>query len=276
MIETPPIAIGGIGGSGTRLIAQLLLELGYHLGSDLNPQNDNLAFTLLFKRAAILSTPDDEFAKLLDIFLSNLTDRRVYSAEEIDLIRLAGEAHPKEWAEPRVGAMLARPGSAAPPPAKWGWKEPNTHIVIDRLYPLVPELKYIHVVRNGLDMAYSGNQRQARLWGGHFLAGAGALSEPSYSLKYWCAVHRRVLRIGSVLGGNGRFLFLNFDRLCTSPGAALRELLAFLEIDPGRTPTERLRAMIRVPESMGRHKHHGLEGFDPADVEYVRELGFPA
>ena len=45
-----PVAIGGVGGSGTRLIAQLLREAGFYLGGDLNPALDNRWFTLLFKR----------------------------------------------------------------------------------------------------------------------------------------------------------------------------------------------------------------------------------
>jgi hypothetical protein len=56
-----PVIIGGVGGSGTRLIAQMLKELGFYLGSDLNSANDNLWFTLLFKRIEILSASDEEF-----------------------------------------------------------------------------------------------------------------------------------------------------------------------------------------------------------------------
>src|ERR1700675_795212 len=46
----PPLVIGGIGGSGTRVAAQLLIELGFYLGDDLNPALDNLTSTFLFKR----------------------------------------------------------------------------------------------------------------------------------------------------------------------------------------------------------------------------------
>ena len=53
-----PVAIGGVGGSGTRLIAQLLMELGVYMGSDRNDANDNLWFTLLFKRIEILFASD--------------------------------------------------------------------------------------------------------------------------------------------------------------------------------------------------------------------------
>ncbi|MCW3019543.1 MAG: hypothetical protein JWN10_1851, partial [Solirubrobacterales bacterium] len=46
----PPLVIAGIGGSGTRVAAQLLIELGFYLGEDLNPALDNLTSTFLFKR----------------------------------------------------------------------------------------------------------------------------------------------------------------------------------------------------------------------------------
>ncbi len=47
-IETP-VAIGGVGGCGTRLIAEMLMRVGFFLGSDLNESLDNLWFTLAFK-----------------------------------------------------------------------------------------------------------------------------------------------------------------------------------------------------------------------------------
>ena len=43
---TAPVAIGGVGGSGTRLVAQLLSGAGIHMGDDLNGSSDTLWFTL--------------------------------------------------------------------------------------------------------------------------------------------------------------------------------------------------------------------------------------
>lgn len=45
-----PVVVGALGGSGTRLIARILMESGFFMGSDLNRERDNLWFTLLFKR----------------------------------------------------------------------------------------------------------------------------------------------------------------------------------------------------------------------------------
>ena len=34
--EAAPVVVGGVGGSGTRVIAQLLKTIGFYMGSDLN------------------------------------------------------------------------------------------------------------------------------------------------------------------------------------------------------------------------------------------------
>lgn len=43
------IAIGAVGGSGTRVVAKIFMDAGVFVGDDLNAQNDNLTFTQLFK-----------------------------------------------------------------------------------------------------------------------------------------------------------------------------------------------------------------------------------
>ncbi len=48
MIENGPVIIGGIGGSGTRVVAEILTLFGYFMGHDLNSAGDILTYTLLF------------------------------------------------------------------------------------------------------------------------------------------------------------------------------------------------------------------------------------
>ena len=50
MNKSSPVIIGGVGGSGTRVVAEILDNLGFYIGNDLNPAKDNLWFLLLFKR----------------------------------------------------------------------------------------------------------------------------------------------------------------------------------------------------------------------------------
>lgn len=196
-----PLVIGGVGGSGTRLIAHCLKEVGFYIGTDLNEANDNLWFTLLFKRIEVLSSSAEEFEALVEIFVKAMTQagQRSFTEQQIELVQtLASEdrsQHPTHWLRTRANTLLFG-NQEIQQTEKWGWKEPNSHIVLDRLIGNFPNMKYIHVARNGLDMAHSTNQNQLKLWGKYFLNEPFDIS-PQYSLKFWCIVHERVIRIGA-------------------------------------------------------------------------------
>lgn len=242
LADTSPIAVGAIGGSGTRMVTNLMIELGFRMGPDLPHSRDDFRFTERFVHREILGVPDDEFARRLESYL--------------------GDVH---------ADLAAQPGGIEQASRHWGWKEPNTHVVLLRLQRLIPRLRYVHLVRNGLDMAFSDNQLQRDRWG-HLFLGRAIEATPRDSLKYWVAVHRRILRVGAALGD--RFLIVNYDRLCIQPDSELPKLIEFAGLPMDSRLMERLRAQIRPPESIGRFRQHGLHAFDPNDVAFVRSAGF--
>ena len=63
-----PIAIGAIGGSGSRVLAQVVHAAGVSLGSNLNSSNDNLEFTTRFKALGIKNVSDVDFTSRLAEF----------------------------------------------------------------------------------------------------------------------------------------------------------------------------------------------------------------
>jgi hypothetical protein len=281
-----PIAIGGVGGSGTRLIAGILHQLGYYLGSDRNKALDNLWFTLLFKRLELFDCPAGsvELRRMVRYFVQGMTRSRSFDATDNQtIVSLAAHdrlQHRAAWLAIRAKTLAAAPDVPQPRADTWGWKEPNTHIFMDRLPALIQNLRYIHVMRNGLDMALSRNQNQQRLWGKAILgASPGDNVSPRYSLRYWCAVHRRITAIGQFLGPE-RFLLINFDCFCTAPGRHLTTLMEFLTSshDPDPLVTDplknRLIKMVQPPASIGRYKAQSQKIFDPEDVAYVKTLGF--
>jgi len=269
-----PVAIGGIGGSGTRLVTKILMDLGVYMGDDLNGANDNLWFTLLFKRPEILSLPDHEFEEIYRIFSHAMAGARDFTASEAESVRCLAAAdrdqHNAVWLKQRARSLLVDQTDSVQHDA-WGWKEPNTHVVLDRLIRIEPEIRYIHVARNGLDMAFGANQNQLALWGNHFL-GASAPVTPRTALKFWCAVHRRIIRIGRAMGS--RFLFLNYDDLCQRPDAGLEKILKFMTIPVSEAKICQLAQAINPPESIGRFRQRGLSHFDEEDVAFVESLGF--
>jgi len=271
-LNNPPIVIGGIGGSGTRLIAKILIELGAYIGSDLNEAYDNLWFTLLFKRIEILNVTHTEFQYLLNIFIKAMRAPSLLTKHEINtLTQLASTdrlQHSKEWLQERVNSLISK-AEENNQHSLWGWKEPNTHIVLNRLKDSLPNMKYIHVVRNGLDMAYSKNQNQANLWGSSFL-NKKIEATPYDSLQYWHYAHKRILELSQSMESN--FLLLNYDNFCLKPKQNLLILLGFLNISPHKIDS--LLPLISPPQSISRFKQHSLNEFSPEDIMFVKSMGF--
>ena len=264
-----PVAIGGVGGSGTRLVAELVRGLGVHIGGDLNGANDLLWFTLLFKREEVLDCDDAEFDALVRALVSGLRGGSPLDAEARTLLATLAARdraqHPASWLEARADSLreaACRPRFHGP----WGWKEPNTHVVIERLWQRLPGLRYVHVVRHGVDMAFSGNQNQLALWGPRVLGSGGDLSPPR-SMRYWCKVHRR---LQALLAANPqRMYWLDYDEFCRDPEKGLERLCRFLAL-PSVAPD---LSMVRKPGEP-RHASQDLSGFAQADLAYVSSLGY--
>ncbi len=275
----PRVAIGGVGGSGTRVLITILQMAGLHIGDDLNEANDNLWFTLLFKEPGILDLDDETFDLRLRLFiaantggmpLDTATAEYLESLCHIPRPDAARPQHTREWLQARA-ASLKKAAGGPPRGAVWGWKEPNTHVCLDRLMVRLPGLKYIHLARNGLDMAYSANRAQLAFWGARFL-GRQVSDTPRDALAYWCAVHKRIFRLAGRM--DDRFLFVRFEDLCAAPKREIARILAFVGLEVGEERLAEMAAMVRPPASIGRWREHGAGEFDAADVEYVRQLGF--
>src|SRR5262249_24496407 len=152
-------------------------RLDHYMGDDMNEACDNLWFTLLFKRLELCSVDyTEDFSKSVSVFRAVMAGRPSLDVDQIAWVRNLAMVdrlqHDAAWLRQRVASLLAATVSGRPRGERWGWKEPNTHVFLDRLQTAFPEMKYIHVMRNGLDMAYSENQNQLKLWGSVFLDGS--------------------------------------------------------------------------------------------------------
>ena len=238
-----PIAIGGLGGSGTRVFAELLRSSGFHFGSDLNDAIDNLTFTLLFKRLSALTDTESSFTKLAEIFFSSLCGDFRSALDERDLIfSLASSdrmGHSRDWYLQRVEALLA---CQSPPPSEcFGWKEPNTHVVIDRLLGIQERLKYIHVLRNPYYMAYSINQNQLANWAPIFFGSYVEIS-PRNALAFWKKAHQRMVALMKLWPG--RILMVRYEDLYARPQALIGEIEAFIDVGLGPGVISNLNDLI--------------------------------
>ncbi|UCE74406.1 MAG: sulfotransferase, partial [Methanomassiliicoccales archaeon] len=158
----------------------------------------------------------------------------------------------------------------------WGWKEPNTHIFIEYLAQYYHQrIKYIHVVRHGLDMAYSRNQKQLHNWGHLFGVQIPPSPQllPKASLNYWIKANEKAIASGKLHLGD-RFLLVNFDELCSARDREVKRLAEFAGMRDVNVNMKELYSIPRRPSSTGRYKQHELSIFDQGEIDAVRRLGF--
>ncbi|MGH2978516.1 MAG: sulfotransferase family protein [Solirubrobacterales bacterium] len=280
MSDAAPIVIGALGGSGTRVLAEALIEAGAHLGSEFNRARDNLVFTALFKRPRWFSRAGDaRIHRQLDTFVRYMRGHR-YSPG--DYARLAGSVIDHE---PTLGlgqsarrvsrAVTHRPGADAAGAPVWGWKEPNSHVFLPQLIDHFPGLRYVHVVRHGLDMAYTRNKTQLEIWGAHFgvpMPAGDEAAEANAQLDFWIATTRRAMDLGDRLGE--RFMLMRYDDLCREPERELRRLFDRAGLDVDAAALTRVAAGVESPDSVGRWRARGSDRFSAEQLAAVESFGF--
>lgn len=302
-----PVVVGGVGGSGTRVVAMFLRELGFYLGNDLNTANDNLWFGVLLARPKwFVESSDEEIFKGLHLFEKAMIGRLGPSRDEIGFIVKAvievlfsdylhwgkggklglikfvvKKIWPIKrvvvlmWLIKRIETMTRSKKFDSSAYIGWGWKEPNSHIYIKHLNIAFDNLKYIHVMRHGLDMVYSSNQAQLHNWGRLFGVQIPASPDllPKASLQYWIKANKKAMTLGQQLLGE-RFLIINFDELCTEPQTQIEKLINFLELDKNEVNVNKLCSLCKTPRSLGRYQDYDISIFSQDEIKAVRELGF--
>lgn len=271
--RTSRIAIGGIGGSGTRLLAEFVRDCGIYIGGDLNGPSDNLWFTLLFKRRSLLLATKDELRDVRDFFYRRMSfgyDSSMKSVESIvPDVAIGRVGHPADWLEAR--ARTFEEYSEGANGARWGWKEPNTQIFAEYLLEQDTDLLYVHVVRNGFEMAFSSNQNQLEVWG-PILLDRPTSPTPRDSLAYWCASHRRLEKIAERFPD--RFLFIKFEEILNHPEATEQRLRSFADLPRNKTlHTVGFSRLIRKDSITERPPYEASE-FLPYDIAYAEQWGY--
>lgn len=270
-----PVVIGALGGSGTRVVGEVLIRAGVHLGGNLNTANDSVTATVLFNRPrwAQEASPGE----VQEAFR---TIRRFLLARDrglVDWWRLFGAALRPGHTEGvrrrlRYTGRARRergPGAAV----AWGWKEPNSHLFLSDLHRVFPRLRFVYLMRHPLDMAFSANLNQLRNWGMRYgLAPTGdPQADARAQLDLWIAATDHVARTGRRLLGE-RLLVMRFDDLLEQPAEEITRLLAFVDVSVGDGTLGELVALPRRPSSHGRHEGADRSMFREDQLESARRL----
>ena len=271
------IAIGALGGSGTRAVAEVLIKAGIFMGDDLNEEKDNLIFTRLFKNPNWYknSSLKEKYKRML--ILQKYMHSGKLSVSDILETYKAANTNPTFYSKTefyfRILKMLFKTGESN---SIWGWKEPNTQIYMNELLQIFENLKYIHVLRNGLDMAYSNNKQQLINWGWKYnIILDGTEDENQLTVKqlnYWIESTQDILTKSKAY--ENRFLLINHTNFCTNPKFEIDKILEFCNV---KVQSNVLENLYKIPQNMGsndRYKTRDFSLFTSSQIQFVQQMGF--
>ncbi len=225
-LHTGPYIIGATGGSGTRVVARIVRRGGLYIGSTLNGAEDALDFSEYFDR-------------WITLFMQSSNGWTNPSpAIQTDMSR---DLH----------AILEKHCASLKPETRaWGWKAPRSMYLLPFWHQRFPRFKFLHVVRDGRDIAYSTNQNQLRKHGGVFLTSAEAQwSQPCQSIAMWSRINLLTADYGEQKL-RGQYLRIRFEDLCAAPLPTIQRILNFFGLEGNVQHLAEFE--VRAPESLGR------------------------
>jgi Sulfotransferase family len=214
--------IGATGGSGTRVFARLARLGGLFIGTKLNSSEDAI-----------------DFGEYSDCWINAFILR---------------DQHPRDAVTDAMAddlrSLLVTHVADRPPSVPWGWKEPRSIFLLPFFAAVLPPLRFLHVVRDGRDIAFSENQNQPRKHGRAFLGeSARNLPPPLRAMALWTRLNLAAADYGENKLGD-RYLRVRLEDLCREPDQTTAQVLEFFGLDGDATSLAATE--VSPPGGLGR------------------------
>lgn len=155
-MTTPPVLVLGMHRSGTSMVVRALRDMGLFTGWLRDP-NDEATFFLKLNAWLLRQCGGAwDHPEVIDDVLCDASLRRVYAEalkQATESPRAASYLGPLRYV---AGARLSSFDQ------RWGWKDPRTTFTLPLWSDVFPDLRIVHVVRHGLDVALSLRARVRR------------------------------------------------------------------------------------------------------------------
>lgn len=241
-----PVAIGAIGGSGTRLLSHILSRIGVHMGSSVDPKTwDSLP---------IREYLGSEFPRLVDSCFTGIIDQTPTAKE-------------------RFLAAIQKHKASIGADSRWGWKNPRNMWLIPFFAQLFPKMFFILLVRDGRDVALSSNRFLLRTAGHILLAGESYPNKDMAQLALWEKGMRFAMKSGASLLGE-RFIVIRYEDLCFQPTSTLELLFKFLKVDYSLELLSLLSHTIKPSAGIGRGTSLPRQMIPPSTIDVLESLQY--
>jgi hypothetical protein len=219
--RSDPLVIGAIGGSGTRVFSKICRHTGVFMGGHVDQQEDSQPLSRFYC----------EFASEYLAANGRLDDRQREQTSAFLADRL------REHLE----------GLPAPDHPS-GIKNSRSILMLPFWHERFPAMRFLHVIRNGLDMAYSEQQNQIRRHGDAILGRDIDRPGPERAMLWWARVNGAAADYGEAKLGD-RYLRVRLEDLCAAPKRTVRSLFAFVQSEG---PMKAAVREVTTPQTLGR------------------------
>ncbi len=232
-LKHSPVIATGRGGSGTRLLSAILQSLGLFTGNRLNHSQDSIEWVNILYKIAIEQHDSNS---------STIGDRRCMDLQET------------------AAQVLQEANWDGKQP--WGWKLPETMLVLPVVFDSFRDGKLIHIVRHPVDTSLRRTHITSRAGnpvGSSVLEASykrlgweqdRITSDPDYlrNAASWLYQVGDAMRYGREKLGPDRYLEVKYEDICVDPIAVQKYLARFLGVDSGSQPLA-----IEIDPSRRRH-----------------------
>jgi hypothetical protein len=213
-----------VGGSGTRVLAAIVRQSGMWIGANLNGPLDAL----------------------------DLAD---YCAQWIPTyVGAAGPLSPTVIHQMRQGLSDVVEKHRAPlndATAPWGWKNSGSLHLLRLVHDTFPDARFVHMVRDGRDMAYSPNQYQVRRYGDLLLTPEERRwSQPLRSIVVWSRLNLMAADYADQYLPD-RYRLVR-SKTCVRRRFTVQRVLDFCGLNGTQSAS---RDQVVAPSSIGRWQH---------------------
>ena len=141
---------------------------------------------------------------------------------------------------------------------------------------VIEELKYVHVLRHGLDMAFSNNLQQLHNWGAMFGLQVNSIDTAhdlaKKQLSYWVWSTNRIIELKEL--HPDRIKILRLEELVEAPKSEIQELLDFMQLSVRDALLNELSQIPQTTSSFERYKEQDLSTFSKPLLKSVEALGY--
>lgn len=214
-----PVVIGAMGGSGTRIVAKIVQHAGYFMGTNLNISEDAM-----------------DFVDFFDHWINRFARTDINEAQMQDEFATCVAKHRSPIGNGNMD---------------WGWKEPRSIYLLPFFHKYFPRMKFIHVIRDGRDMAFSSNQNQLRKHGEVMLESKYvSYQQPIQTAMLWNKVNLIASKYGETYMKE-HYLRIRYEDLCRDTETTINIIYSFL--DPcKRTNAHAALKQVKPSQSIGR------------------------